>query len=88
MKNLLSNLWTSTKFLGIILVTGGIAQNIMTYNFVQENISKAEKTGNEYAKKYCKMTLKNSYKSSRISKFVDGGDDAAREYLELIELNK
>lgn len=87
MKNLLSKVWISTKFFGVVMVAGGITQNIMTYNFTKEDISKAEKNGKEYAEYYCKMTLRRSYESSRIARLVNGDDDAAREYLELNELN-
>lgn len=88
MKNLLGRLWISAKFFGFVVIIGGIAQNIMTYNYIKNEISKAEKNGKEYAKEYCKMTLKESYESSRISRLVNGGDDAAREYLEKIELEE
>lgn len=88
MKNLLSTLGTSVKLFGLIVISGEITYNLLTYHLVENQISNAEKEGKECAIDYCKSVLRNSYEDSRIERLFNGGDDAAREYLEKIELNK
>jgi len=61
----------------------------ISYGGMKSGINKIEEEkGVDYAKKVCKFVLKESYEESRFSQFLNGSDDAARDYLKIQELKE
>lgn len=75
---------------GVIFLSAlGIIVNQMDYAYTKDVLIKYQKErGIEYAKNYCKTTLDNNYQESQFSQFIEGADNAAREYLELQKLKE
>ncbi len=62
------------------LVYNFLVSNTISYYFVKNEISKAEKERKEYAISYCKGLLENQTKFP-LNLFFHSGQDLARDYL-------